>query len=109
MLLAWIFPLFNDALKRWPMGVKFVLRRVNGARLTRPTFVSYSAWMGELQRIREELASRHGEWTKIAAAAGLSRKTLGRVVANADYMPNVRTLFRIQSGLASVRQKATES
>lgn len=63
--------------------------------------------MNELQTMREELALRRGELTKIAAAAGLSRKTLGRVVANADYMPNLRTVLRIQSGLTSVRQEQT--
>jgi DNA-binding phage protein len=53
----------------------------------------------DINKLRETLASRHGEWTRIAADAGVSRRTIYRIV-NQKNSPNLQTLIDLDRALA---------
>lgn len=48
----------------------------------------------ELAQLRKELQQRRGQWTTVAKFAGLSPRTVSRVV-DPEWMPNTRTVSRI--------------
>lgn len=59
----------------------------------------------DIEQVRSALDSRRGEWSKIAAGAGINRKTIWRIMVDPEYLPTLRTL----RGLASALGPATGS
>lgn len=57
----------------------------------------------ELAELRKELRQRRGQWTAVAKAAGLSPRTVSRVV-DPSWMPNTRTVERISGAIRQLDQ-----
>ena len=72
-------------------------------RLTRDMFVAHTVPM-DIKTLRDRLVDRRGQWTAIAAQAGVNRKTIERIVHEADYLPTMRTMIRLQGALNVSRQ-----
>lgn len=53
--------------------------------------------------LRETLNDRRGQWTRIADAAGLSRKTIQRIVDDPTYNPTLATVNALTSALIVAR------
>ena len=56
----------------------------------------------DLKKLCERLEARRGEWSAIADHAGLSRRTIYRIV-NGKNMPNMRTVMDLESALTTAR------
>jgi DNA-binding phage protein len=54
----------------------------------------------DIEQVRAALHSRRGEWSKIATTAGINRKTVGRIMADPEYLPTLRTLRAVARALA---------
>ena len=61
----------------------------------------------DIQTLCEKLVARRGEWTSIANRAGLSRRTIYRIV-NGQNMPNLRTVMDLEGALASSKPRRSK-
>jgi len=59
----------------------------------------------EMQELRSLLASRRGEWTRLAAMAGVNRRTIYRIVNDDGYMPNLKTFLDLDRAVRADEQK----
>ena len=53
----------------------------------------------DIEQVRAALESRRGEWSKIATAAGVNRKTVWRIMVDPQYLPTLRTLRALARAL----------
>lgn len=51
--------------------------------------------------IRSRLSERRGQWSRLATAAGINRKTIERLMSDPAYNPTVGTLRAIVEALDS--------
>jgi DNA-binding phage protein len=56
----------------------------------------------DITDIRARLAKRRGQWSEIAEAAGLNRKTVSRIMNDPEWMPNLRTLVDLGRAIEAV-------
>lgn len=65
-------------------------------------FVAHNVAM-DIKTLRDRLIDKRGQWTAIAGVAGVNRKTIERIVHEADYLPTMRTVIRLQEALSQPR------
>lgn len=68
--------------------------------LTRDTNVPTMPDM-EIDTLRTQLSQRRGQWTHLADVAGLSRKTIQRIVDDPTYNPTLATVNALQAAIAA--------
>lgn len=60
----------------------------------------------DMDALRESLKERRGDWTRLAEAAALSRKTIQRIVHDPTYNPTLATFSALARVLAESRARA---
>ena len=80
--------------------------RVSKDPLTQDTRVPHNNGDMDIIELRAKLSSRRGEWTRIAESAGVTRRTIYRIV-NGKNMPNLQTVMDLQRVLTSKRNGST--
>jgi DNA-binding phage protein len=58
----------------------------------------------DIETIRLSLREHRGQWSRIAVSAGISRKTIERLMADAEYNPTVATLKAIAAALPTAER-----
>lgn len=53
----------------------------------------------DIEPLRAALEERRGQWTRIAEAAGLNRKTIERLMSDPGYNPTLATINALWDGL----------
>lgn len=53
----------------------------------------------DLEIVRNRLSERRGQWSRLAAAAGINRKTIERLMSDDGYNPTLATLRAIVEAL----------
>lgn len=59
----------------------------------------------DIKTLRAKLESHRGRWSLIASVAGVNRKTIHRIVNDAEYNPTIATVTDIERAVASVSRK----
>ena len=72
--------------------------------LTLDTGVPYTVAM-DIEAIKQQLDRRRGQWTVIAEVAGLSRKTLQRIMSDPGYNPTLATITSLEDAIRGTRPK----
>lgn len=60
----------------------------------------------DIEPLRAALEERRGQWTRIAEAAGLNRKTIERLMSDPEYNPTLATINALWSGLSATPDAA---
>lgn len=63
------------------------------------------SWGMDIDKLRARLMKREGQWILIAAAGGISRKTIARVLFEPGYNPGISTITAIEQGMRAVKYK----
>jgi DNA-binding phage protein len=62
----------------------------------------------DIKTLCTKLEARRGEWTSIAAQAGVSRRTIYRIV-NGKNLPNLQTMLDLDAALSAKSKRRRES